>query len=121
MGIPDFQTLMLPLLQPVGDGKEHSNREVLDALADQFILTDEERKELLPSGQEFTFRNRVAWARTHLKGAGPDHSISEERFITFGISELVPYSLVFCHKKQEIFSASWRLCARNVFGCGYPR
>jgi restriction system protein len=70
MGIPDFQTLMLPLLQPVGDGKEHSNREVLDALADQFILTDEERKELLPSGQEFTFRNRVAWARTHLKGAG---------------------------------------------------
>jgi uncharacterized DUF497 family protein len=54
-------------------------------------------------------------------GADPDHSISEERFITFGISELVPYSLVFCHKKQEIFSASWRLCARNVFGCGYPR
>jgi hypothetical protein len=34
---------------------------------------------------------------------------------------VVPYSLVFCHKKQEIFSASWRLCARHVFGCGYPR
>jgi hypothetical protein len=34
---------------------------------------------------------------------------------------LVSYPLVFCHKKQEIFSASWRLCARHVFGCGYPR
>jgi len=70
MAIPDFQTVMLPLLQYMADGKEHPNREVLDALADQFGLTDEERKELLPSGQDFVFRNRVGWARTHMKAAG---------------------------------------------------
>lgn len=62
--------MMLPLLQYMADGKEHSNREALDALADQFELSDEERKELLPSGQDFVFRNRLAWARTHVKAAG---------------------------------------------------
>lgn len=70
MPIPGFQTMMLPLLQYMADGKEHSNREALDALADQFELSDEERKELLPSGQDFVFRNRLAWARTHVKAAG---------------------------------------------------
>ena len=70
MAIPDFQTLMLPLLQYMAAGKEHPNSEVLDALAEQFGLTEEEKKELLPSGQDFLFRNRVAWARTHLKAAG---------------------------------------------------
>lgn len=70
MAIPDFQTLMLPLLQRLADGREHPNQEVLGSLADQFGLTDEERKELLPSGQDFVFRNRVAWARTHMKAAG---------------------------------------------------
>ena len=70
MALPDFQQLMLPLLRYLADGKEHPHREVLDALADEFKLTEEERKELLPSGQDYLFRNRVAWARTHLKGAG---------------------------------------------------
>ena len=70
MALPDFQQLMLPLLRYLADGKEHPNREDLDALADEFKLTEEERKELLPSGQDYLFRNRVAWARTHLKGAG---------------------------------------------------
>ena len=58
MALPDFQQLMLPLLQYLADGKEHPNREVLDTLADQFNLTEEERKELLPSGQDYLFRNR---------------------------------------------------------------
>jgi restriction system protein len=61
---------MLPILQHLADGTEHPNREVLDTLADHFKLTDEERKKLLPSGQDFVFRNRVAWARTHMKAAG---------------------------------------------------
>ena len=64
MAIPDFQTLMLPLLRRLADGKEHPNTEVLEALADEFNLSEDERKELLPSGQDFLFRNRVAWART---------------------------------------------------------
>lgn len=70
MPIPDFQTIMLPLLKFLGDSKEHSLRETIESLADKFDLTDEERKELLPSGQQTTFDNRVGWARTYLKKAG---------------------------------------------------
>ncbi len=70
MAIPDFQSIMLPLLKFAGDGEEHSLRETIEALADEFNLTDEERKELLPSGQQAAFDNRVGWARTYLKKAG---------------------------------------------------
>ncbi|MCC6403953.1 MAG: restriction endonuclease [Fimbriimonadaceae bacterium] len=70
MPIPDYQTVMLPLLQYAGDGQEHSLRETIDALAEQFQLTSEERKELLPSGQQEVFDNRVGWARTYLSKAG---------------------------------------------------
>lgn len=68
--IPDYQTLMLPLLQLITDGKEYSLNEAVDKLAKQFKLTDEERAELLPSGQTFLFGNRVGWARTYLKKSG---------------------------------------------------
>ena len=47
--IPDYQTLMLPLLQLIADGKEYTLNEAVDSLARQFKLTDEERAELLPS------------------------------------------------------------------------
>lgn len=70
MPIPDYQTLMLPVLRFARDGEEHSNREAIDALADEFALTAEERIELLPSGQQATFANRVQWAITYLKKAG---------------------------------------------------
>ena len=49
MAVPEFQSLMLPLLKALGDGEEHSLHEVIESLADQFELTDEERRELLPS------------------------------------------------------------------------
>jgi restriction system protein len=70
MAIPDYQSIMLPLLKFAGDRKEHSLREVIEALADEFNLTNEERKELLPSGRQATFDNRVGWARTYIKKAG---------------------------------------------------
>ena len=70
MAIPDYQSIMLPLLQFSGDQQEHSLRETIEVLADQFNLTDQERKNLLPSGQQATFDNRVGWARTYLKKAG---------------------------------------------------
>ena len=70
MAIPDYQSIMLPLLRLAGDRQEHSLREVIEALAGEFYLTDEERKELLPSGRQATFDNRVGWARTYLKKAG---------------------------------------------------
>ncbi|HEX8261134.1 MAG TPA: winged helix-turn-helix domain-containing protein [Rubrobacteraceae bacterium] len=70
MAIPDYQSVMLPLLRYAADEQEHSVREAIEALADQFRLTEEERKELLPSGGQATFDNRVGWARTYMKKAG---------------------------------------------------
>jgi restriction system protein len=70
MAIPDYQTIMLPLLRFAGDQQEHSLREAIDQLAEKFALTEVERKELLPSGQQEIFNNRVAWARTYMGKAG---------------------------------------------------
>ncbi|MGC9361187.1 MAG: restriction endonuclease [Anaerolineae bacterium] len=70
MAIPDFQSIMLPLLQYAGDGEERSLRATIKALADGFELSEEERRELLPSGAQPVFDNRVSWARTYLKKAG---------------------------------------------------
>ncbi|MBW4606416.1 MAG: restriction endonuclease [Hassallia sp. WJT32-NPBG1] len=69
MGIPDYQKIMLPLLMYASDGQEHSLRETIEALADKFNLSEEERKELLPSGQQAIFDNRVGWTKTYLKKA----------------------------------------------------
>ena len=70
MPIPDFQTLMLPVLQVGADGKEHSVRDAIELLAAQFQLTDAEKAELLPSGTAARFGNRVAWAKSYLQQAG---------------------------------------------------
>ncbi|GBC59159.1 restriction endonuclease [Desulfonema ishimotonii] len=70
MSIPDFQSVMLPLLKFLGDHQEHSLRETLDNLAIQFDLSENERRELLPSGKKAVFYDRVGWARTYLKKAG---------------------------------------------------
>src|SRR6516165_8232290 len=70
MAIPDFQSVMLPLVKLLGDGKERTIREATNLLAESFQLTDQEREELLPSGQQSIFSNRVAWAKSHLKAAG---------------------------------------------------
>jgi restriction system protein len=69
MAIPDYQTIMLPLLQFAGDGKEHTLREAVEKLSDIFGLSEEERDVLLPSGQQTVFHNRVGWARTYMKKA----------------------------------------------------
>ncbi|MHB0912452.1 MAG: restriction endonuclease [Armatimonadota bacterium] len=70
MPIPDYQELMLPLLELAGDGKEHKLSDAIEVLAKELNLTDEERKEKLPSGRQERFVNRVGWARTGLKMAG---------------------------------------------------
>lgn len=70
MAIPDFQTIMLPLLRIMNDGKEHSIREVVDSLAIEFGLTQEELSQLIPSGTQTLFYNRVGWARTYLVKSG---------------------------------------------------
>src|SRR4030042_6516129 len=70
MSIPGFQEVLLPLLKLLEDKKEHSLRENIDNLTKHFGLTQEEQRELLPSGKQAIFDNRVGWARTHMKKAG---------------------------------------------------
>jgi restriction system protein len=70
MAIPDYQSLMLPLLHLAQDQQEHKFRDAVEMLAHEFNLSDDERSELLPSGSQFVFSNRVGWARTYLKQAG---------------------------------------------------
>lgn len=70
MPIPDYQTLMLPLLRFAADGNDHTTREAVEVLATEFQLTPTERNALLPSGQQPIFNNRVGWANYYLKKAG---------------------------------------------------
>lgn len=79
MPIPDFQTLMLPVLKLAGDGQEHTSAEAVESLAQQFQLSDEERGQLLQNGQP-RFNNRVGWATTYLKEAGLLQSPGRGRF-----------------------------------------
>jgi restriction system protein len=68
--IPDFQSIMLPLLQLAADGQEHSLAEAREVLSGHFSVTPEELEQLLPSGRQAVFANRVAWAKSYLVQAG---------------------------------------------------
>lgn len=70
MAVPDFQFLMLPLLRVAGDGQEHSLAEARERLGAEFKLTQAEQDELLPSGRQSRFANRVAWAKVYLEQGG---------------------------------------------------
>lgn len=68
--IPDFQSIMLPLLKEISNGKEFTAKDVNSNLANHFNLTEEQLQKMLPSGKHGVFANRVAWAKAHLKIAG---------------------------------------------------
>ena len=71
MAVPDYQSLMLPLLQfTARKGGETSTSEAVEVLAKELDLTDQDLKEMLPSGIQSTFVNRVGWASTYMKKAG---------------------------------------------------
>lgn len=80
MAVPEYQTFMLPILKISSDGHEHSLSEVTNNLAVEFQLTDEDKKELLPSGRKSKFTDRVGWATTYLKKAGLLKSIGRGKF-----------------------------------------
>lgn len=67
--IPDYQTLMRPVLECAKDGEANIN-EVARVLADRLKLAPEEVSEMLPSGKQTRFSNRVNWAKSYLKNAG---------------------------------------------------
>ena len=69
MPIPDYQSVMLPLLRFLDDRLDHHVHEAEKALAGHFKLTEAELRELLPSGAQAVFRNRIGWAKSYMKQA----------------------------------------------------
>ncbi len=80
MAIPDFQSIMLPLLRFASDGACHNLSTARTHLAQMFSLTQKEIEELLPSGKQRRFHNRVAWAKVYLEQAGLLHSPKRGEF-----------------------------------------
>jgi restriction system protein len=70
MNIPDYQSLMLPLLEALADGREHLVRDIREVIATTLGLGSAEREALLPSGKQPIFDNRLGWAKTYLAKAG---------------------------------------------------
>jgi restriction system protein len=70
MTIPGYEQMMLPFLQTLGDKKEHRLSEVIEKIAKTFNLTENDKKELLPSGTEPIVGNRARWVRLYLEKAG---------------------------------------------------
>ncbi len=70
MAIPDFQTLMRPVLVAHEDGNERSTAELRDVLSEEFDISEAERQEMIPSGRARLFNNRIGWTLTHLSQAG---------------------------------------------------
>lgn len=80
MAIPSYQKFMLPLLEKVGDGKEHKTADVTEQLADYFRLSEEDKAVTLKSGRSKLYRNRIGWAKTHLTKAGLLETVSHGTF-----------------------------------------
>lgn len=70
MSIPDYQSILLPLLKMISDEQTHTLRSLYERLSDEFGLSHEERAELLPSGNQSIIEDRIGWAKTYLKKAG---------------------------------------------------
>jgi restriction system protein len=83
MAIPDFQTLMLPILRRLGQGQQ-TTTDLVDAMANEFALGEAEREQLLPSGRQRTIANRVHWALAYLHRSGLADRIARG---TYAVSE----------------------------------
>lgn len=68
MAVPDYQTLMLPIVRMTGDGQDHRISNLVEALCAEFRLTEEDLDQRLASGQR-TIYNRTHWAVTYLTKA----------------------------------------------------
>lgn len=99
MAVPDFQSLMRPVLAAAADGLEHNINEVIARLAAEFRLTDEELDEMQPSGRQTVFMNRVHWARTYLDKAG---AIARTRRSHFKITERGKQLLATCPSRVDV-------------------
>ncbi|MFN8969551.1 MAG: winged helix-turn-helix domain-containing protein [Pseudanabaena sp.] len=84
MSVPTYQDFLQPILQISSNGQQHLLNETIDCLAKQFNLSEEDKQELLPSGRQTKFSNRVGWAVTYLKKA---KLLESGKIGTFFISE----------------------------------
>jgi restriction system protein len=80
MPVPDYQTLMLPLLRLTADSQEHTLAQAVEVLAQQFDLSEAERNEMLPSGGQLKIFNRIGWARSYMAKAGLLEAVGRGRF-----------------------------------------
>lgn len=111
--IPDFETLMRPILETCEHG-EVAISDVVEILSDQFELTQQERDELLPSGKQTRMTNRVHWARSYLKQAGLVKNTKRGHFIITDIgSEALKSNELIRKKYLEQFSAYQDFRART--------
>lgn len=101
MAIPDFQTVMLPVLATVESGAPMPLNELRERVADQFQLTEEELKERLPSGNQTVINNRIGWARTYLNKAGL------LRIPSKGMVQITPRGLEILANGPERITVSW--------------
>ncbi|MEX2444153.1 MAG: restriction endonuclease [Alkalispirochaeta sp.] len=73
--IPDYETLMLPILKALSNGETWRTREIVARMGQEFELSDEEMREMIPSGRAKLIQNRVGWACTYLRKAGLIESV----------------------------------------------
>ncbi len=81
MNIPDYQSLMLPVLNMSSNGENWKTAKLVSKLADNFKLTEDEQNKLLPSGGQKIFYNRVGWAKTYLTKARLLETVSHGVFV----------------------------------------
>lgn len=75
--IPDYQSIMLPLLKFINDGQSHNSQSLINHLSRVFNLSDDELNEFVPSGQQKIFANRISWAKSHLKMSGAIENLTK--------------------------------------------
>ena len=87
MEIPSFEDFMMPLLKLSSDKKDHTLQEAYSILAKQLNLTSQQMQEMLPSGTQLTYQNRIGWAKSHLIKAGLLSSENRGHFIITDLGE----------------------------------
>ena len=81
MAVPKYYEMYHSFLQSLSDGEEHPYSDVKKKVIEDFKLTDIELAELLPSGKQPVFSNRIGWCRTYLKKAGLIESPTKAHFM----------------------------------------
>lgn len=113
--VPDYQTLMLPVLKLLSDGKDHRMPDLVEGMRQHFRLSDEDMKQMLPSGSQLTLNNRIHWARFYMAKAGLVESEARGKykispkgldFLRTNPAEISVASLKSFPEFAEFFSAS---------------